>query len=178
MRLFILFLLLSTSFFGQNTTRDTITYRKYNTLKWTDFKADAPVDSPFTASVSSGMSYKWSYSTSAGIIDFRFSIEAKLYRNLSWSVYKSGKQEVLKHEQLHFDITELFTRKFRKALEEYVVKRNIRKDVATIYEGIEKQRIEMQLLYDKETNHSINKESQLAWEKKVSKLLTEYEAFK
>ena len=178
MKVFILLLLVSTSIFGQKATQDTITFRKYDTLKWSDFKADAPANSPFSASVSSGMSYKWSYSTAAGIIDFQYSIEAKLYRNLSWSIYKKEKKEVLDHEQLHFEITELFTRKFRKALSEYVVKRNIRKDVANIYANIEKQRVEMQLLYDKETNHSINKESQLAWEKKVSKLLNEYEAFK
>lgn len=177
MKLFILLLLVSTSFFGQKKTQDTITYRKYKTLKWIDFKGEVPDNSSFSASVSSGMSYKWSYSTSAGIIDFRYAVEAKLYRHLSWTIYKTGKEEVLKHEQLHFDITELFTRKFRKALDEYVVKRNIRKDVANIYSRIEKERIEMQLLYDKETNHSLNKESQLAWEEKVSRSLTEYEEY-
>ena len=178
MRFLVILLLACTSLFGQKKSQDTITYRDYNKLKWSDFKADAPKNSPFSASVSSGMSYKWSYSTSAGIIDFQYAIDSKLYRNLSWSIYKEEKEEVLKHEQLHFDITELFTRKFRQALAEYVVKRNIRKDVANIYEAIEKERVTMQLLYDKETNHSINKDSQLAWETKVSKLLAEYDEFK
>ena len=84
---FLLFLLfVSSSLFAQKTVRDTVNYRDYNTLKWNDFKADAPKDTPFSASVSTGMSYKWSYSTQGGVIDFKYNIDAKLYRNLSLSL--------------------------------------------------------------------------------------------
>ena len=178
MKFLYLLLLVSTSLFGQKTVKDTITYRNYNTLKWNDFKADVPEGTLFSASVSTGMSYNWSYSTRGGIIDFKYEIEAKLYRNLSWSKYKKEKEDVLKHEQFHFEITELFARKFRKALAEYEIGRSIRKDISKIYENLEKQRVAMQLLYDKETEHSIIKEAQLAWESKIALLLEEYEAFK
>lgn len=178
MRFFFFFLLVSCSLLAQKPIQDTVTYRNYNILKWTDFKADVPENTPFSASVSTGMSYKWSYSTSRGVIDFRYNIEAKLYRNFSWSIYDKDKEAVLKHEQIHFEITELFARKFRKALEEYEIGRSIRNDVTKIYENLEKERVAMQLLYDEETEHSIKKEAQLAWENKVELLLEQYDAYK
>lgn len=178
MRFIFFFLLLSYSVLAQKPVQDTVNYRNYNTLKWTDFKADVPENTTFSASVSTGMSYKWSYSTRGGIIDFRYDIHAKLYRNFSWSIYDKEKESVLKHEQYHFEITELFARKFRKALAEYEIGRSIRNDVTRIYENLENERKAMQLLYDEETEHSINKEAQLSWESKIELLLKQYEAFK
>ena len=177
MRFFIFLFLISNSFFAQKKVNDTISYRNHSVLKWTDFKADVPEGTIFSASLSSGMSYKWSFSTATGILDFRYNVDANLYRNSSWSIYDKGKEQVLEHEQLHFDITELHVRKFRKALSEYEVGRSIRKDVSKIYENIEKERVAMQLLYDEETHHSINREAQLAWEAKIKELLLQYVPF-
>ena len=171
-------LLMGINLCAQNKVKDTVTYREYSTLKWKDFKAPAPKNTDYSASVNTGISYKWSYSTARGIVDFKYDIEARLYRNFSWSIYEKDKENVLKHEQLHFDITELFARKFRKALAEYTVGRSIRKDVSKIYEKIETERTTMQLLYDKETGHSINKTSQLSWENKIKDLLQEYQTYK
>lgn len=178
MRLFIFLLFISMQLCAQKKVRDTVTYRDYSVLKWEDFKANVPKNTEYSANVNTGLSYKWSYSTANGIIDFKYNIEAKLYRNFSWSIYRKDKENVLKHEQLHFDITELFARKFRKALTEYKVGRSIRKDVTKIYENIEKERDSMQLVYDRETGHSINKSSQSLWETKVSDLLQKYETYK
>jgi len=178
MRFFVLFFFIAIQICGQNKQKDTISYREYSKLKWQDFKDKAPENTHFSASVSTGMSYKWSYSTAAGVPDFEYQIQANLYRNFSWSIYKTGKEAVLKHEQLHYDITELFVRKFRKALSEYTVTRTIRKDVSIMYDAIEAERNNMQLLYDKETNHSLKKEEQIAWEQKIEKLLFEFEAYK
>ena len=178
MRFLIFLLFITTQLCAQKKVRDTVSYRDYSILKWEDFKANAPENTKYTASVNTGISYKWSYSTARGIVDFNYNIEAKLYRNFSWSIYEKDKENVLKHEQLHYDITELFARKFRKALSEYTVGRSIRKDVARIYENIEQERVTMQLLYDEETEHSINVSSQKLWEAKVGNLLQEYDTFK
>jgi len=178
MKFLVFFFFVSLQIFGQQSKRDTINYRLYNKLEWSDFKAKTPADTHFSASVSTGMSYNWSYSTAGGIPDFKYKIEAKLYRNFSWAIYDTGKEHVLKHEQLHFDITELYVRKFRKALHEYEIGRTIRKDVNNIYQTLEYERKEIQMLYDKETNHSLNKEEQLIWEEKVNELLIKLEDFK
>lgn len=177
-RFLLLFLLVNISSFAQTKVKDTITYREYNKLNWTDFKAKTPQDTKYSASVCSGMSYKWSYSTVNNKPEFTYEVEAKLYRNLSWSKYTEGKEEVLSHEQLHFDISELYARKFRKQLEEYEVSRNVRKDVASIYKNLEKERVQFQLMYDSITDHSLNKEVQIKWNSKVAQLLNEYDAYK
>lgn len=182
MKIFIVLFFFTSFVFGQRKSlKDTITYREYSRLTWKDFKAKVPEGTKFSASVSSGMGYKWSYSTSNGQINFNYSVKTNLYRNSSWSKYTEGKESVLRHEQLHYDITELYVRKFREALKDYKENsglRNIRKDVTRIYQKIEEERKSTQLQYDMETNHSLNKEAQVAWEQKIASLLQEYEAFK
>ena len=44
------------------------------------------------------------------------------------------------------------------------------------YKVIEKERSLMQLKYDRETNHSLNKNAQLKWQEYVERELNEYEA--
>ena len=178
MRFFLVFLFVSIYSFAQTKVKDTITYSEYNKLHWSDFKDKVPADTKYSASVCSGMSYKWSYSIANNIPEFAYEVEAKLYRNLSWSKYTEGKEEVLSHEQLHFDISELYARKFRKQLSEYEVSRNVRKDVGDMYENLEKERLKFQLMYDSITEHSLNKEAQIEWNLKVNRLLNEYDAYK
>ena len=176
--IFLTLILISTQVFAQKKVKDTISYREYSVLKWADFKAAVPEGTKYSASVSSGISYNWSFSTANGVIDFKYDVEARLYRNFSWSLYTKDKKAVLKHEQLHYDITELYARKFRKELKEYVVGRSVRNDISKMYETIEKERTTMQVIYDKESGHSINKVAQAQWETKVSNLLKEYELYK
>jgi predicted secreted Zn-dependent protease len=70
---------------------------------------------------------------------------------------------LLAHEQLHFDITELYARKLRKALQTYEPDEKMKKELDAIYSKVEKQRRQMQTQFDKETNHSINKEAEFKW---------------
>ena len=48
------------------------------------------------------------------------------------------------------------------------------KDLGKIYETVTKEKTEMQNKYDKETNHSIKKEEQAEWLKKIASMLEEY----
>jgi len=78
----------------------------------------------------------------------------------------------LKHEQLHFDITELYARKITSAIkslqgckyEEY-------KKAFMIYDSLCILWNKEQDRYDLETNHSLNGEKQCEWESKINKQL-------
>ena len=90
----------------------------------------------------------------------------------SWGLHKTD--YILSHEQGHFDLAELFARKLHKEMSNYTFnKKSFQKDLKKIYDSIMKERESTQNQYDKETNHSINKEKQAEWLKKISRMLEE-----
>lgn len=86
--------------------------------------------------------------------------------------------ELLAHEQLHFDITELFARKLRKKLSELSdpCGKGSSK-VQGIYDGNFKSLNEYQTRYDKQTKHGLNEKEQAEWIAKISAELKELELF-
>ncbi len=103
-------------------------------------------------------------------------------KRASWKKGKSNQSEyLLKHEQNHFDIGEIFTRRMRKEFKEYTSKRHrpsdVSMDIRRIFRKYSKLAAEMQRKYDAETDHSINEEAQKKWDEKVSKLLHRYREY-
>jgi hypothetical protein len=106
-----------------------------------------------------------------------YKICSVFYPNLSFLRMKT--QEVLDHEQIHFDVCEVFARKLRKYFMEKLNKANYDNIGATI----ENNRLEsllMQAQFDKEQKagylkHGNNKSSNAAWRKKID---TQLEALK
>lgn len=81
----------------------------------------------------------------------------------------------INHEQVHFDITEIFARKIRKAL---ILNAANEPQVEKIYFDHAKACREFQELYDKETRHSIDKRNQERWNKHIKLLLLSLDDFK
>ena len=81
------------------------------------------------------------------------------------------------HEQLHFDITELYARIFRKQLTENI--KSVR-DLSKI-KGMGKQILsdwdKEEDLYDRETEHSINEAKQKEWILNIRQRLDELKDF-
>ena len=91
----------------------------------------------------------------------------------SWTKDPENKA-LLEHEQLHFDITELFTRKLRKQLSE--LKDPCGKDsgkIQTIYDRNFEEMNKYQQRYDQETEHSVKELVQKGWEEKVKRELAQ-----
>ena len=85
---------------------------------------------------------------------------------------------ILSHEQGHFDIAEIFARKLNKKMSEYNFnKKTYQQEVNKIYQDILDEKEAMQNDYDRQTNHSINKEKQAEWLKKIEKMLDQYKDF-
>lgn len=102
-------------------------------------------------------------------------IEALMVKNRSWKLRTTDSEYCLKHEQLHFDIAELFARKFRKQVSEMIPdKRTFNEKLSKMMKRIDKELSAMQNQYDKETNHSLIKEKQEVWNKKVAEDLGNY----
>lgn len=164
--------------FGQKSNVKTIEWSEVP-LTWENFEAIPPSESPEHAAVSStGTTFSWSYSTSQGTTELRFSVHAYFYPKKSWVDSLRKNSALLKHEQLHFDISELYARKLWKALKAYTAMRNIRADLREIHQEIEAERRFLQKQYDQETQHGLDKTAQSKWEKNIQEALKKLEKYK
>lgn len=96
----------------------------------------------------------------------------------SW-VLKEAKNDsaLLRHEQIHFDITELYARKIRKLLAEYINPCGKEKEIKAAINVLKQEQINENNLYDIESVHSTNKIMQKKWDEKIKKELKETEMY-
>jgi len=137
-------------------------------LKWSDFKATPDRSHPYAAITYSGMSYGFSADVVNGEVSVDYKINCFFVSNKSWVKRRYlGDVELLKHEQLHFDITELFTRKFRKELSTMNFSEKVKSEIKVVYQRITNEKVSVQKQYDLETDHSKNEQAQKAWQLKI-----------
>jgi Bacterial protein of unknown function (DUF922) len=172
---YILLIFLFSSFFSfsQSKNEELLDWSATRRLTWNDYKAKPEPGNDDAAATTTYLGIEYNI-TSDG---FGYKIQSPFSKTRSWGRYKDD--YVLSHEQGHFDIAEIFARKLNKQMSEYVFnKKTYQQDLNKIYNDILAEKEKMQNEYDEETNHSINKEKQAEWLKKISDLLKEYEAWK
>ncbi len=157
--------------------KDRIKWDADRPLKWSDFKGTPDPNSEYGALTYSGFRYSYQYKSGPEGTEVLFDVETFFDKNSSW--VRKETDALLRHEQIHFDITELHARRLRKALRAYKVKgsETFEEDIKEIAAKVNRERDEMQNLYDSETNHSLNTEEQRKWEGKVAKLLQSHKRF-
>nr|WP_299066771.1 DUF922 domain-containing protein [uncultured Allomuricauda sp.] len=142
-------------------------------LTWSDFKGKIPPAAVPAATTASGLSYKYSANLIHHEVELDFEVNAYFYPNESWYKPKICDDIILSHEQLHFDIAELFARKMRAKLKRTSFSDNVKAEIRKIYMETLKELKDFQELYDWETNFSRNTEKQLEWNKKIAEALKE-----
>ena len=98
-------------------------------------------------------------------------IRAEFEKNNSWYYAKHKTEAVLSHEQLHFDITELYARKLRTKLSALSNPCD-KAAVGKVYQANEDAFGKFSDQYDIETSHGVNKQKQSEWEIRVQNLLS------
>jgi len=137
-------------------------------LKWSDFNATPDRSHPYAAITYSGMSYGFSAEVVNGKVFIDYTVKCFFVSNKSWVKKRYiGDVELLKHEQLHFDITELFTRKFRKELSTMNFTENVKAEIKAVYKRLTSEKVTVQEQYDSETDHSKNEQAQKVWQLKI-----------
>lgn len=166
-------------YFGKSSNDETLIWDASRKLTWADFKAEPDIESDAAALTASGITFGYSIKTAdKRIVNVKTTVEAHFYPNKSWYFKDKGDNHILKHEQLHFDITELYARKFRKQLSSLPIHRNINKQMDKMHVDFNEALNEMQKRYDKETNHSLNREVQKQWEYSITEELKALNPFK
>jgi hypothetical protein len=106
-----------------------------------------------------------------------FNVEALFVKSKSYLFDNSP--YILKHEQLHFDICELYARKLRQKIAEADFKeiKNVNDFIRHTYEKINTEYTREQQKYDKDTEHGLNPAKQQSWSDDIHKRLTELNAY-
>ncbi|MEO7984869.1 MAG: DUF922 domain-containing protein [Bacteroidota bacterium] len=153
---------------AQNNNEELLEWNASRKLTWADYKAAPNPSSDAAASTTTYLAIKYDIN-SAG---FSYKIDSRFSKTKSWGLHKTA--YILSHEQGHFDIAEIFARKLNQRMSEYKFnKKTYQKDLKRIYDEVTREKEEIQEQYDRETNHSIRKEEQGDWLKKITVMLDE-----
>lgn len=144
-----------------------IAWTENSRLTWEDFREVSPEESLFHANTNTGFSYSWGLKGTSERMELVYKVETFFYPEQSWVQPTSKSEYLLKHEQLHFDISELHARKLRKMLSN-VDSSKLNKDsqsyLSKLYENVDKERSNMQNAFDADSNHSLNTQAELKWQ--------------
>lgn len=164
----VVLLCLSFILFSFTDPVEKFTYKERPQLVWNDFKGVPPINSQHFASVNSGIAYRLKSKKKDGRFIIDVDVTTYFYPQLSWKKNsKEDHQGLLKHEQLHWDISELYARKLRTAYKKYIPQRNPKKEVDFIFRKFEKERQQTQNAYDLESKHGLLKDAQEKWSAKI-----------
>jgi hypothetical protein len=169
---FLLLVVLSRISYAQDdsASQDTIIWQPAYKLSWADFQGLPDSNSIGGAATASGIGYRV-FRTDTGV---RVEVYTYFSRKLSWSKRQFATSRSLRHEQGHFDISEVFARRLRKQFSEYKVNiESIGSDLLDLYNLNHREWENIQDQYDIETDHHRNCSKQDEWESIIASWLTE-----
>ncbi|MBL4708523.1 MAG: DUF922 domain-containing protein [Flavobacteriales bacterium] len=170
MRILLFCSLISFSFFlHAQKARKERAWQSIGQLNWNDYKAKPNKATSFKALTSTGVTFAINYEGDLLSIE----VSNFFHPNSSWTKNNQS-EKLLRHERLHFDISELLTRKLRKEISKTNFKtrgKKLMSEISTMYQEKMKELSHYQKRYDKETDHSIIEEAQRKWEIKVKREL-------
>ena len=172
--LFFVPFLFAASAFGQPFGgSEILEWNEYYYLRWDDFQGEPTAESIGDAGAVVQIKAK-PYLVKKQV---HYNVYAYFNQSKSWARDKS--RELLAHEQVHFDIAELYARKIRKLISE--MQRRHVKDVseynAAIHRLLEESN-EYDRLYDIQTLHGAITKKQEEWTRKVKSELESLDEFK
>lgn len=172
---FVFCLLAANVMFGQ-----TIVWQEGKKLIWDNFKS--PVNKVNTLNVAAYSNCGWEYSVvkpSNPVLPVKIEIKAVFNEDKSWKDNRKIDEYILLHEQKHFDIAELFVRKFRKQVAEKIINSgDYDRLFRSIYNMISSEYKRFQAAYDKDTRHGMNEERQSEYNAIISQELENLKSYR
>lgn len=152
----------------QSDDNDKIIFSKNNLLQISDFIGKPDALSEGVGATFSGFSVSYEISNKTGPFVATIEVMPFMQRSHSW-MKKEGKNAiVLRHEQMHFNITGYITCEFIKAVEAFnFSKENFKPEINALQKKYVDMITQTQEQYDDETNHGQNVAKQKEWEDKI-----------
>ncbi len=167
-----IFFLIVAGFLFSFQAAHLIPWKENRKLSWDDFKAKPDASSSYKAKTESILNL----AIATKGMEASITMQNCFDKNASW--VKEKRDILLVHEQAHFDISELWARKFKQRLngKTFAIK-TFQKTLNSMHDSIYKEGKAMQVEYDKETEHSVNTKAQEKWDKKIAADLKSLSAF-
>lgn len=171
----LLYLLIFLSGFSITGESGKILWSENYKLKWSDFKGLSEAGKEGANTFSSIY-----FSVSTDKKELKIITKCFFERKTSWVKKGEETSTLLNHEQRHFDLTEVYTRKLRKELSGIQIKENIelKSILSDTYNKYLSNCDKEQDEYDLRTDHSRNEEKQKEWDKNIDKMLKDLEEWK
>lgn len=151
---------------------EVIAWQEGYKLNWADYKGVPDPANSAAASTSTYLGIEFQLTNNS----LSYTITCHFSKDKSWG--RMQNDYLLAHEQGHFDIAEIYARKLNSKMKTYVFnKETYQADLRNIYQSVLDEKEETQNTYDRETNHSINREKQAEWLKRIEAMLKDWGAF-
>jgi hypothetical protein len=151
---------------------NSIAYNKQKPLRYEDFTGPADAKGFEMAATVSGIGVTYTPQSVNGQLVINVTVTPFFNKGLSWFKPAGKKANVLSHEQTHFDITALYACKLINTLRNTTfTKDNYDALLEQLRIKNQKESIEEEDAYDKETSHGTLSAKQQAWEKKIKEKL-------
>ncbi len=157
---------------NSNTDENKIAWHKDNQLVWNDYMGNPILNGRYNAESSLQISYRLGITGKDDGVKVNFTIQCLFDKSSSWVNPSNKTNTLLEHEQLHFDIAEVYARSLRKKFTEADFStKNYRRKSTDIFENNFKDYQKFQVIYDRETNHGLKHRQQVIWRTKINRLL-------
>lgn len=144
-------------------------------LSWDNFRGPLNTSSKMAAETHSGISYEASIRRNSERIEIEFRVQAYFVPEKSWKTPNKQTAALLRHEQIHFDITELYARMLKKAFAEYDYPKEFDQSLLDeLFSKNQHQLDSVQNQYDEDTDHSLFEEGQKLWEQFVDDSISRF----
>jgi len=145
-----------------------IFYDGKRNLTWGDFKAPPCNDCIEAALTNSGMGFNFAFSSDGRATTLIINVFCYFDKSQSWVKPIGHNDYVLRHEQDHYDITYIGTMHFIQAVRAAnITASNYNGLLTKLYQESVTSMKDMQDQYDNETDHSLIKDKQEAWNEKI-----------
>ena len=131
-------------------------------LSWEDFKGKVRKQSPYDAESYCAIIYQ------TGLVTLFSKAEIIVTNTFdctkSWVRADKKTDAILNHEQRHFDLCEIYTRKLRAEFAKHKFYASSQNKLNSVFSEFEKQYNEAQRRYDEETAHGTKEIEQIGWD--------------
>ena len=159
---------LSVSIEPQTDNKNLILYTFDRPLEMADFKGKADHSSPGVAATFSGMQMSFSGEEKKGMLYVDVQLLIYFDKTKSWTKKEGRTDDVLAHEQIHFDITAIFACAFAQAVKEYnFTPSNIKQELRDLNQQFVQNMQRTQNNYDRETEHGTIRQRQAEWAARI-----------
>ncbi|MCB0515118.1 MAG: hypothetical protein R2798_02340 [Chitinophagales bacterium] len=156
---------------ANNLENDRIEWNAERLLNWDDFQGNLAYDNPSIAALTSSLIQYRYYCNEHNFLEIE--VTAIFLKSESYVRNEARTSEYLEHEQLHFDITEVYARRLRQKLNKKIYNCNEVNEVENIANQYIDEWREVEKKYDRTTQNSLNRATQIKWNQYISQKLKE-----